>query len=118
LYAWHVPANFLVLRLISFNCDYHWAVCAKYEDSQCKKEPGLSADASKEVASARPSLAVSVDGTVLARQTAALHRPLEEYSILNCISYCIYAPLYVAGPIVTFNTYMEYSKNPQKSESE
>lgn len=116
LYAWHVPANFLVLRLISFHCDYHWAICAKYEITSGIK---CSVDSCAHVPKPAPATDMPqvAGGSLVAREVAASHRPLEDYSILNCISYCVYAPLYVAGPIVTFNTYMEYCRHPQKSES-
>lgn len=34
------------------------------------------------------------------------HRPLEEYSLWHCLGYVFYAPLYLAGPTLTFNAYM------------
>lgn len=38
MYSWHLPANFLVLRIISFACDDHWAALAvngaKKEDAE------------------------------------------------------------------------------------
>lgn len=35
-----------------------------------------------------------------------VHRPLEEYSLLHCLGYVFYAPLYLAGPTLTFNAYV------------
>lgn len=138
LYAWHVPANFLVLRLISFNLDYHWALIAKTEDKirdgeissqvtpsrldSSKRNVNIIVDRKHDddsvtKTSSSPSSVAPVSASRLAKDISETHRPLHEYNILNCISYCIYAPLYVAGPIITFNAYMEYSRHPQKTES-
>jgi D-alanyl-lipoteichoic acid acyltransferase DltB (MBOAT superfamily) len=32
--------------------------------------------------------------------------PEEQYSLSSCIAYCLYPPLYIAGPIMTFNDFM------------
>jgi D-alanyl-lipoteichoic acid acyltransferase DltB (MBOAT superfamily) len=44
-------------------------------------------------------------------------RPLGEYNILNYLSYVLYAPLYMAGPIITFDSFMRYTVAPQTTES-
>lgn len=34
------------------------------------------------------------------------HRPLKDYSLWHCLGYVFYAPLYLAGPTLTFNAYV------------
>jgi hypothetical protein len=46
IYSWHLPANFLVLRMISFACDDHWSSRAL---SDKKKSDGVSNGVSNEV---------------------------------------------------------------------
>ena len=41
VYSWHLPANFLVLRMISFACDEHWAARALEDE---KKSDGVTID--------------------------------------------------------------------------
>lgn len=36
------------------------------------------------------------------------HRPMEEYSMWNCLCYSFYAPLYLAGPTLTFNAFVSH----------
>lgn len=43
--------------------------------------------------------------------------PTSEYSFMNCLAYILYPPLYIAGPIISFNAYYHYSKFRQQSES-
>jgi D-alanyl-lipoteichoic acid acyltransferase DltB (MBOAT superfamily) len=30
----------------------------------------------------------------------------EDYSLINFLAYCLYPPLYIAGPIITFNDFV------------
>ena len=41
-----------------------------------------------------------------AKQRATTFHPLEAYSFANYLAYALYAPLYIAGPIMTFNDFM------------
>ena len=40
------------------------------------------------------------------KQRQAVPHPEELYSLSNYLAYIIYAPLYLAGPIITFNDFM------------
>ena len=39
------------------------------------------------------------------KRAAVFHSP-ETYTFTNYIAYTLYAPLYIAGPIITFNDFM------------
>ena len=110
LYSWHVPANFLVLRVVSFMLDFHWASIAEQEKkNDSDRGSGCDDDI---VLNGKSCPHQSV-----ASSNASQHCPIQEYNVVNFLSYCVYAPLYIAGPIITFNSYIHYSNNPQKSES-
>ncbi|KAI1792160.1 MBOAT-domain-containing protein [Ganoderma leucocontextum] len=75
---WYISFNITMLRLVSFNMDFYWA---------CR--------------------GVGLPETSLSDK----HRPrvnhsLDTYSYLNYIAYALYPPLYIAGPIMTFNDFM------------
>jgi protein-cysteine N-palmitoyltransferase HHAT len=116
LYSWHVPANFLVLRIISFMLDYHWASAAeingKKNDDSSGDEGPISEITTKDTVTVKGSKFKSVTEKLVAE-----HCAMHEYNLVNFLSYCIYAPLYIAGPIITFNAYIKYSNQPQKSEN-
>lgn len=42
-------------------------------------------------------------------------RPLNQYSFQSYVAYCLYSPLYLAGPLITFNDYMAQSQNRLKT---
>ncbi|KAF7301983.1 hypothetical protein MIND_00764400 [Mycena indigotica] len=84
---WHVSFNITMLRLLSFSMDYYWA---------CRT-----------AASPWEGMAELNDRD---RQTK-IH-PVSMYSFTNYISYALYPPLYLAGPIMTFNDYLWQHRKP------
>ena len=46
------------------------------------------------------------------KQRATTFHPLETYSYANYLAYALYAPLYIAGPIMTFNDFMWQVRPP------
>jgi D-alanyl-lipoteichoic acid acyltransferase DltB (MBOAT superfamily) len=40
------------------------------------------------------------------RKRVSTSLPENEYSLLNFVAYCLYPPLYIAGPIITFNDFI------------
>ena len=112
LYAWQFPTNFLVLRLLSFSMDY--------VDASMMEIDKTADDADKDVTIGLLDLANS-------EVSSETHRdckyrkceeclPICEYNLINFMSYILYAPLYIAGPIITFNAYVYFLKHPQKTE--
>lgn len=89
---WDVFYNFTLLRMLSFGLDH------------LEKKDNSKSDAS--------TMPANLDDR--ARLTAPL--PLEDYSFLNYISYLTYAPLFIGGPIITFNDYI-YQSNYFQPES-
>lgn len=80
---WHINFNITMLRIVSFALDYHWHVQA-------------------------PTTPPSDSRT---RMSASV--PESEYSLLNYIAYTLYPPLYIAGPIMTFNDFMWQLHHPE-----
>lgn len=81
---WDVFYNFTLLRMLSFTMDY------------LEKR-----DAAGESESTEP---VRADLDDRARLSAPL--PLQDYSFSNYLAYLTYAPLFIGGPIITFNDYV------------
>ncbi|KAK2601687.1 glycerol transporter [Conoideocrella luteorostrata] len=87
---WEVLFNITILRLISYNMDYYWSIDKKSANSLEKKQldPANLSERDRVAISANPS----------------------EYSFRNYVAYTIYAPLYLTGPILTFNDYISQLK--------
>lgn len=92
---WDVFFNFTLLRVLSYNLDF----LERWENLQKKKSPSYE---SKEAKSA-------ILLNECARLTAA--HPIQDYSLMNYIAYVTYTPLFIAGPIITFNDYVYQSKH-------
>ncbi|BFZ64975.1 glycerol transporter [Saitoella coloradoensis] len=88
LSRWQVHFNITALRLISFNMDYYWSF---------SKGPSLAARLKKDKANA---------DTLTERERIEAPCERGDYGWLNYLGYTLYVPLYLAGPIITFNNYM------------
>ncbi|KAI5122746.1 hypothetical protein M0805_009831 [Coniferiporia weirii] len=75
---WYIPFNFTMLRLVSFNMDFYWASCT----------------------------IVHPESEMNHKQRTTTPHELEVYSFMNYIAYVLYPPLFIAGPIMTFNDFM------------
>jgi len=86
-----------MLRLISFNMDYYWA----HKDQRNDVGPSLFIRSEALVTSIQvePSQPSEKERTKLAH-------PIVEYNFLNYIAYILYPPLYIAGPIITYNDFL------------
>jgi D-alanyl-lipoteichoic acid acyltransferase DltB (MBOAT superfamily) len=95
MWRWQILFNFSTLRLISFNMDYYWS-CHNGTTLEVwvlgwmiwlqKKEADVA--------------------TLSDRDRIDYSCNKEDYSFLNYLAYVLYSPLYLAGPIITFNSYI------------
>ena len=89
---WSHHFNMIVLKMISYGVDYQKA---RYPVNEEKR--------------------VYVKNSYKERQELSL--PIAEYSFANYISYLLYPPLVLAGPIITFNAWQSQMVLPQKTYS-
>ncbi|KAI0035515.1 MBOAT, membrane-bound O-acyltransferase family-domain-containing protein [Vararia minispora EC-137] len=83
---WHVTFNITMLRLVSFNMDYYWA----------HNRVGTP----------------DVRSVLIYKQRTTTSHPLHAYSFRNYLAYVLYPPLYIGGPIMTFNDWMWQLERP------
>ncbi|KAF8533912.1 glycerol:H+ symporter [Trichophaea hybrida] len=93
---WEVLFKITVLRLISYNLDHYWAA-VRLEEGE-KQEGSVL-----EKKNADPTHIDEHDRI----DTPA---KVEDYSLLNYLAYILYTPLYLAGPILTFNDFVHQLK--------
>lgn len=86
---WHISFNITMLRLLSFNMDYYWA--------------------------AKNTLANEPSSSMSHKQRVSTSHPLEVYSLTNFLVYVVYPPLYIAGPIMSFNDFMWQLRRPLRT---
>ncbi|XP_056687149.1 membrane-bound O-acyltransferase gup1 isoform X2 [Spinacia oleracea] len=98
-FRWHICFNFVTLRMISFGYDYHWA----QKDSRFDQEKHIQ----------RCSICKSGRTCYLSLQERSLEEEKYSYSIYLC--YLVYAPLYIAGPIISFNAFASQIDHPQNT---
>ncbi|KAL2261359.1 hypothetical protein VTK26DRAFT_4335 [Humicola hyalothermophila] len=87
---WEILFNITVLRLISFNLDYYWSLNQRGSSPLEKKQ---------------------LDPANLSeRDRISIPSPPADFSFRNYVGYAIYAPLYLTGPIITFNDYISQQR--------
>ncbi|PON28391.1 hypothetical protein TGAM01_v202884 [Trichoderma gamsii] len=88
---WDILFNITILRLISFNLDYYWSIDKRHVNTLEKK--GLDPASLSE------------------RDRVSIPADIRDFSFRNYLAYALYAPLYIAGPILTFNDYISQAKH-------
>ncbi|TGJ86681.1 hypothetical protein E0Z10_g2079 [Xylaria hypoxylon] len=83
---WEILFNITVLRLISFNLDYYWSLDRRSYSPIEKKQLDPS--------------------SLSERDRISIPAQSKDFSFRNYVAYAIYAPLYLTGPIITFNDYI------------
>ncbi|KAM3159658.1 GUP1 [Lachancea thermotolerans] len=114
---WDVFFNFTLLRMISFNMDF----LEKWEQVVTGKKNNSPSPSPSHVSNLKPELkraassattleTICENGTtnVLLDERARMNAPhhIQDYSFANYLAYVTYTPLFIAGPIVTFNDYL------------
>lgn len=105
---WDVFYNFTLLKMISFNLDY----ITRYSELRCKKHSKDEEESSSAAASPSSS-SESVITKLLTEERSRIDAKLDihYYSFWNYFAYITYAPLFIAGPILTFNDYICQTRN-------
>ncbi|KAG0367384.1 glycerol transporter [Gamsiella multidivaricata] len=88
---WDVNFNFTMLRLVSFNLDYFWSFNAPREILMEDRDRAPNNDKDR----------VSIPALA------------EDYCFIYYLAYALYAPLYIAGPIMTFNDFISQLRYPK-----
>lgn len=106
---WEVLFNITVLRLISFNMDYYFSL-----DRRGGSPIEVSLNQTKEAwIPANAHKKKQLDPANLSeRDRIATPAAAKDYNYRNYIGYIVYAPLYLTGPIITFNDYISQCKYP------
>ncbi|XP_057544578.1 membrane-bound O-acyltransferase gup1 isoform X2 [Amaranthus tricolor] len=98
-FRWHICFNFVTLRMLSYGYDYHWA----QKDTHFDKEKHIR----------HCSICKSGRTCYLFLQERSLEE--DKYSYVLYLCYLSYAPLYIAGPIISFNAFASQIDQPQNT---
>ncbi|KAI1323518.1 MBOAT, membrane-bound O-acyltransferase family-domain-containing protein [Xylariaceae sp. FL0255] len=86
---WDILFNLTVLRLISFNLDYYWSLDRRnHSPIEKQLDPASLSE----------------------RDRVTIPAQAKDFSFRNYVAYAIYAPLYLTGPIITFNDFISQSR--------
>lgn len=99
VFRWQICFNFVILRMVSFGFDYYWA---------CQ---GSGFDHKKHAEYCRICKSGKTCYQILQEKSV----PSDKYSFGIYLCYLIYAPLYISGPIMSFNAFASQLEMPQKN---
>lgn len=106
---WEILFNITILRLISFNLDYYWTITrgpsSPVEVDFVQQSALMSTTDAHKKKQLDPSQLSERDRINFGARS-------DEYSFRNYVAYALYSPLYLAGPIITFNDYISQNKHP------
>ncbi|KAJ3039217.1 glycerol transporter [Rhizophlyctis rosea] len=103
-FRWWNTFNFTSLRMISFAMDYYW---------QCSKPPKQVNAVQSHINTC--NICSATHNIRCERARVIIDLPSQDYNLLNFFSYLLYVPLYLAGPIITFNDFIWQNHHPPKS---
>lgn len=98
-FRWHICFNFVILRMISFGYDYHWA----------RQDPLF--DQQKHIQRCH----TCKSGKTCYRLLQERSVQKEKFSFSIYLAYLVYAPVYIAGPIISFNAFVSQLDTPQNN---
>lgn len=98
-FRWQICFNFVILRMISFGYDYHWAS----HDTRFDQEKHIQR--------------CKICTTGKTCYSLLQERSSRNFSFITYVCYLVYAPLYIAGPIISFNAFASQLDLPQKNYS-
>jgi D-alanyl-lipoteichoic acid acyltransferase DltB (MBOAT superfamily) len=104
LLRWYVIFNMSTLRMIGFNYDV-WEAH--------RKADALRAD--QEAKHASNCIECAEQKAPCYRLRTACPRSVGEYNLVSYLAFITYVPLYIGGPLSSFNAYMSHLQLPQRA---
>mmetsp|Transcript_13652 Transcript_13652/g.22286 ORF Transcript_13652/g.22286 Transcript_13652/m.22286 type:complete len:670 (+) Transcript_13652:209-2218(+) len=111
LMQWHHSFNLVMLRMMSFNMDYWWREQAVHGENSTGPSLIWTKETDEEIKDSRK---VKLDE----RSRVDEYHPLFAYdNFVVYLGYLLYFPLYIAGPTMTFNSFVSHLAMPQQTYS-
>jgi protein-cysteine N-palmitoyltransferase HHAT len=109
---WEILFNITILRLISFNLDYYWSLDRRsYSPLEVRPAPLAFPLISRDVLGTDLLKKKQIDPAALSeRDRVTIPAQSKDFSFRNYVAYVIYAPLYLTGPILSFNDYISQQR--------
>lgn len=108
---WEILFNITVLRLISFNLDYYWSLDRRSSSplEVCPRNSTCTLLAHPHPTDV-PKKKQLDPANLSERDRIAIPASPHDFTFRNYTAYAIYAPLYLTGPIITFNDYISQQR--------
>ena len=112
---WEIFFNITVLRLISFNMDSYWSSGQNGEANLLEVSQLCTSSSPSREHTNRYKKKQLDPSNLSDRDRVNIPAKPEDYSFQNYLAYALYSPLYIAGPILTFNEYISQARYAPKT---
>ncbi|CAI2163199.1 1821_t:CDS:10 [Funneliformis geosporum] len=114
LARWDVTFNICMLRMVSFNMDYYWSYHPSPDSTEViLGDSYVNNDCFLLWASRDNKL--NLDHAPLTEKDRIIGSCFkEDYNYINFLSYILYTPLFLAGPIISFNNFISQLRYPKE----
>jgi len=115
VYAWQTQFNLTMLRLVSFNMERYWANSGGKDKQKehAGEQKSANMEARRGTSTGDGDADRDVPGMVAAQTSTCDH----DYTFARLLAYVFYIPLYIAGPIMTYPSWLGNFRQPQTSVS-
>lgn len=100
---WFITFNFTILRIISYSMDQYWAHQGSDSSTMFESHTFDCRDCDNS------------NQKLCEKSRIQKSRSLQEYNLFNYMTYLMYAPLYMSGPIISFNNFISQMSRSPKS---
>ena len=105
-YNWQIQFNLTFLRLISFCMDRFWSVSPRAPEYKRPDKEG-----SDRIIGGTSASSDLVQAERLEEERVDFAVAPHHYTLLRMLAYVFYIPLYIAGPIVSFNAFAKLASS-------
>lgn len=121
---WDVFYNFMLLRILSYDLDFmevsELNINKKKDESSIelinKSENNEDSQSQGSITETLNEVSNSDNIAVTDLERISFRHNIKKYNIINQFAYLLYAPLVIAGPIITFNDFLYQSDKPLKTD--
>ena len=100
---WNVMFNMTILRLMSFCIDYSWKIRNKRHPINSEHEKKCN---------------ICNQNTQCYKFRQETPAPLSDYNFFTYLTFLTYGPLFISGPVTTFNAWISQIRVPQNTNSQ
>jgi D-alanyl-lipoteichoic acid acyltransferase DltB (MBOAT superfamily) len=112
IFRWEICFNLTILRMLSYSLDLHYFAQSRSEQASKSAKGMQHMDNFTLKGAWAGSDQRGLSSNTPVQQQQALHALAQDSNCLVYLAYVFYPPLYLAGPIITFQDFLRQLRHP------